>query len=77
MQLETPKQIPAPSQAYAGILDVCLKAADCPSFYMWGFTDKYSWIPVAMSGYGYALIFDEDFLPKPAYHLMRESLSLL
>ncbi|MEM2029204.1 MAG: endo-1,4-beta-xylanase [Candidatus Bathyarchaeia archaeon] len=35
---------------------------------MWGFTDKYSWIPIYFSGYGAALIFDESYMPKPAYY---------
>jgi endo-1,4-beta-xylanase len=53
---------------YRDMLDVCLSADDCTAFVMWGFTDRYSWIPSANPGYGSALIFDESYNPKPAYY---------
>jgi endo-1,4-beta-xylanase len=34
---------------------------------MWGFADCHSWIPSSYSGWGDALIFDDDYAPKPAY----------
>jgi hypothetical protein len=34
---------------------------------MWGFTDKYSWIPGSFPGWGDALIYDTNYQPKPAY----------
>lgn len=53
--------------AYSDILDVVLSAQRASVFNMWGFTDKYSWIPASFPGYGAALIFDSSYLPKPAY----------
>jgi hypothetical protein len=41
---------------------------------MWGFTDKYSWIPGFFSGFGDALIFDVNYQPKPAYSAMLSAL---
>jgi endo-1,4-beta-xylanase len=41
---------------------------------MWGMTDKYSWIPSTKKGYGSALIFDENYNPKPAYLALLEAL---
>lgn len=55
---------------YRDMLDVCLSADDCTAFVMWGFTDRYSWIPSANPGYGSALIFDESYNPKPAYYAL-------
>jgi endo-1,4-beta-xylanase len=49
---------------YADVLAVCLAAENCPVFVIWGFTDKYTWMPLPDS---LPLIFDEDYQPKPAY----------
>jgi len=40
---------------------------------MWGFTDKYSWIPEFFSGYGWALPFDAYYNPKPAYYALQKT----
>ena len=42
---------------------------------MWGFTDKYSWIPSFRPGYGAALPFDAAYQPKPAYFAIRDALA--
>src|SRR5262249_32610482 len=52
---------------YRDILDVCLNQPACLGFQTWGFTDLHSWIPGSFPGYGSALIFDENYNPKPAY----------
>jgi len=41
---------------------------------MWGFTDKYSWIPHFFKNYGDALIFDHNLEPKKAYYSIIEVL---
>jgi endo-1,4-beta-xylanase len=53
---------------YRNVLDRCLLQPACVSFQMWGFTDKYSWVPGWFPGEGQALIFDESYNPKPAYY---------
>ncbi|MBY0425250.1 MAG: endo-1,4-beta-xylanase, partial [Cytophagales bacterium] len=70
--------IPAPFDAtkyaqqatsYGNILRLALRNSSIvKTFTLWGFTDKYSWIP-GFSNYknGAALIFYDDFTPKPAY----------
>ncbi len=45
------------------------------AFIMWGLSDKYSWVPSFFSGFGGALIFDEQYNPKPAYHRLKETLA--
>ncbi|MEM2860199.1 MAG: endo-1,4-beta-xylanase [Candidatus Bathyarchaeia archaeon] len=62
------------AEIYRDILKVCLSADNCKAFVMWGFTDKYSWIPGYFSGYGAALIFDEFYAPKPAYYYIAATL---
>src|SRR5579863_3829994 len=56
---------------YQGVLDVCLRQPACKQLQMWGFTDKYSWIPDFFPGKGAALIFDENYNPKSAYYAMQ------
>ncbi len=51
---------------YRGYLGACLAVVRCRSFTIWGFTDKHSWIPDFLPGYGAALPFDENYRPKPA-----------
>ena len=59
---------------YRTMLDSCLAADNCRSFTVWGFTDRYSWIPDFFPGWGAALLFDDRFRPKPAYHALVERL---
>lgn len=62
------------AETYRQILGVCLAADNCNTFIMWGMTDKYSWIPSTKPGSGAALIFDENYQPKPAYFALQEVL---
>lgn len=61
---------------YQELLEVCLSADNCTAFVMWGFTDRYSWIPSSASGYDHALIFDKAYRPKPAYFALRKVLEI-
>jgi len=57
------------------MLEVCLSAENCKAFVMWGFTDAHSWIPGFYRGYGFALIFDDSYRPKPAYYALAYALA--
>lgn len=46
------------------------------AFVTWGVTDKYSWIPSYFSGYGSALLFDNNYNPKEAYTSVENILGL-
>jgi len=53
---------------YRGVFETALAAQKCPAVMLWGFTDRYSWVPGTSGGtYDHALIFDRDYQPKPAY----------
>ncbi|MDV3347094.1 endo-1,4-beta-xylanase [Leptothoe sp. LEGE 181152] len=52
---------------YEQIVETCLEADNCSSVTLWGFTDRYSWIPGFFKGFGDAHIFDENYKPKLAY----------
>jgi endo-1,4-beta-xylanase len=60
---------------YNRTLVACLNVEGCDSFTIWGFTDKYSWVPVFFAGQGAATVMWEDFTRKPAYDVMQCTLA--
>ncbi|KPM42742.1 Endo-1,4-beta-xylanase 1 [Neonectria ditissima] len=52
---------------FANVVGSCLDVAGCVGVTVWGFTDKYSWIPDTFSGAGEACIYDADLNKKPAW----------
>ncbi|MGY1775404.1 endo-1,4-beta-xylanase [Geodermatophilus sp. SYSU D00804] len=71
----TPAQLEQQADWYGRTLEACLAVEDCNSFTLWGFTDKYSWVPVFFPAEGEATVMDEDFVPKPAYTRLQEELA--
>ncbi|MFC5289671.1 endo-1,4-beta-xylanase [Actinokineospora guangxiensis] len=70
----TPEQLAKQAEYYQRMLDGCLSVSSCNSFTIWGFVDKYSWVPVFFPSEGAATIMWDDFSRKPAYHALRDSL---
>ena len=58
------------AQTYYNMLHVCLVVKTCEAFVMWGFTDRYTWIPAVTKHPDAPLIFDTSYRPKPAYTAM-------
>jgi endo-1,4-beta-xylanase len=71
----TASNLSAQAKVYGQALDACLAVPRCVSFTVWGFTDKYSWIPLAWPGTGTACLLDDKFRAKPAYAAVSRSLS--
>ena len=71
-----PAEVNAQAQGFSLMLQSCLLVRRCISYTLWGFTDKYNWVPGVFKGEGYATPFDENFAPKPAYDTMRRDLAL-
>jgi endo-1,4-beta-xylanase len=69
-------KLQAQAQGYSVLLQGCLLAKRCRSFTVWGFTDKYSWVPGFFEGEGAANLLDENFAAKPAYREMQAVLAL-
>jgi endo-1,4-beta-xylanase len=61
-------KLDAQAQGYSAQLQGCLLARRCNSFTVWGYTDKYSWVPGFFQGQGAANLLDANFQPKPAYN---------
>lgn len=49
----------------------------CVGATVWGFTDRYSWVPAFFVGQGAACLYDEQLAPKPAYFAVLDQLSQL
>ncbi|MPZ83949.1 MAG: 1,4-beta-xylanase [Actinophytocola sp.] len=75
MPTDTAK-LQAQAQGYGVLLQGCLLSRRCTSFTVWGFTDKYSWVPGFFEGEGAANLLDESFAAKPAYREMQAVLAL-
>src|SRR5579883_503313 len=63
-------RLAAQAGIYANMLHACLSVHQCTAFVMWGFTDRYSWIPQITGHPDAPLIFDTDYRPKPAYYAL-------
>jgi endo-1,4-beta-xylanase len=70
----TAQELQEQALAYRDVVEFCLSQPNVKTLVMWGFTDKYSWIPGFFSGFGDALIFDANYQPKPAYTAMLSAL---
>ncbi|WP_233412513.1 endo-1,4-beta-xylanase [Nucisporomicrobium flavum] len=71
----TAEQLQTQATYYKTVLDACLAVAGCNSFTIWGFTDKYSWVPVFFPSEGAATVMWDDFGRKPAYYALRNTLA--
>jgi endo-1,4-beta-xylanase len=66
----------AQSAGYSYMLQSCLLERSCISFTVWGFTDKYSWVPHTFPGEGSANLYTEQYEAKAAYEALRRDLAL-
>ena len=72
----TTEKLQQQAGAYRLVTNFCYRNPNCKALVLWGFTDKYSWIPSTFPGQGDALIFDTNYQPKPAYFAVRDSLPI-
>ena len=71
----TAEQLAEQADTYQGVLEACLAVENCNSFTIWGFTDKYSWVPHFFTSQGAATVMFEDFERKPAYFALLKTLA--
>jgi endo-1,4-beta-xylanase len=75
MQLPaTADKLAQQAKDYASVFSTCLKVSRCVGVTVWGITDKHSWIPDVFSGYGAALLWDENYKPKEALSAVETAL---
>ena len=68
----TPASLQLQATIYGDMLAACRQASNCKTFVLWGFTDKFSWIPVFFPGFGHATILDGNYGKKPAYDAIND-----
>lgn len=59
---------------YSKVVSACLAISRCNDITVWGVGDPDSWIPGTFPGYGAALLFDNNYNPKPAYNAVLKAL---
>jgi len=70
-----PGDLDRQADVYASVFKMALASRNCRGVQVWGFTDRYSWIPGFSRGQnGAALLFDKDYAPKPAYKSVESAL---
>ncbi len=74
-QQPTWEQLERQATDYRRALEACLAVEECNSFTLWGFTDRYSWVPVFFAGQGFANVFTADYRRKPAYYALLDMLN--
>lgn len=60
---------------FRNVINACLGVARCVGVTVWGYTDKYSWIPSTFPGEGAAHLADANFQQKPSYTAVHDALS--
>jgi endo-1,4-beta-xylanase len=60
---------------YKGVIQKCMAQPAVKAIQIWGFTDKYSWVPQTFPGRGAALIFDSNYNPKASYYAVQSALA--
>ncbi|MEV4397488.1 endo-1,4-beta-xylanase [Nonomuraea sp. NPDC049607] len=60
---------------YRNVVNACLAVTACQGVTIWGFTDKYSWVPDTFPGQGAALIYNESYQQKPSYTAVHDALA--
>ena len=69
------KKLDEQAAVYSDVLDACLAVSRCRTFVTWGFTDKYSWIPDELPGFGDALPFDASYAAEARLTALRRGLA--
>ncbi len=65
---------------YRRVFDTCLASEYCTAIVTWGVSDRYTWLRGANLGFfnnpdTTALLFDDDYKPKPAYTAVLDALA--
>jgi GH35 family endo-1,4-beta-xylanase len=67
----TEERLALQARVYADLLGACLDLAACKSWTVFGFSDRYAWDEL---GDASPLLFDEDYVAKPAYYAVQDRL---
>ena len=59
---------------FAAVVNDCLAVSRCVGVTQWAVGDADSWIPGFFQGQGAATMYDQNYLPKPAYTAVANAL---
>ncbi|BCL77969.1 beta-xylanase [Ktedonobacteria bacterium brp13] len=62
------------AQLYANLVHDCQAVQACNAVTIWGFTDRYTWIPGYTHHPDQPLLFDTQYRKKPAYYAVKNAL---
>lgn len=71
----TSAELQTQASYYKNIIEKCMAQPAVKAIQVWGFTDKYSWVPNTFPGRGAALLFDSNYNPKASYYAMQAALA--
>lgn len=71
---DLPARLEVQRQGYVDVVSACLAVPACEAITFWGVGDRYSWIDYTFGVDDHPLLFDDDFLKKPAYHGVADAL---
>jgi hypothetical protein len=60
---------------FSNAVKACLGVSRCVSITQWAIGDADSWVPGAFSGQGAADMFDQNYMPKPAFTAVQTALA--
>jgi endo-1,4-beta-xylanase len=63
----TPEKLQVQADTFERIAKSCMNVKRCIGMTVWGISDKYSWIPGVFPAEGAALLWDDNYVKKPAY----------
>ncbi|GCE06087.1 endo-1,4-beta-xylanase [Dictyobacter aurantiacus] len=69
-----PEKFTQQATLYAELIHACQDIKQCTGVILWGFTDRYTWIPNFTHHPDQPLIFDNQYQPKPAYTAIKKAL---
>ncbi len=78
VRVETPAtatELTKQADYYRQTVADCLAVPTCVGITVWGFTDKYSWVPSVFPGKGAAALYDSNMDPKPALAAVEQALA--
>jgi endo-1,4-beta-xylanase len=59
---------------YTSMVTACFSTPGCVGVTVWGFSDRYSWVPANFPGEGAADLWDSNFKPKPALLAVKQAI---
>jgi endo-1,4-beta-xylanase len=68
------EELATQAEYYKQAVEACVAVKACVGITVWGFGDKYSWVPYSFPSEGAACLWDENLAPKPALAAVQEAL---